>query len=869
MKKIILILSLICIGLFANAQYVVDFEDASKGGYASGTVTLNGIDWNMTEALIGTATADYYVGTKSARLRGNETSSISMLANKTNGIGNVTFKYRRYGTDIQVDWKVEYSTDGGAIWLPVGSAFTASSTGDTLTFNEDVNITNDARIRIVRATLDGNTTTRRLNIDDITLTDFAGGTTDTIATVSSVDATVLENVGTVTVNFALNQAPVLDKTVDFALISGNAAVLNNYTTQTITFAGGSTTASVVLDVTSGIVTGSEVLTFELSNPSADLVLGTNIDYVLTVNQLPTAIAPCSELFFSEYIEGTSSNKAVEIYNPSTTAIDLTNYSVRVYTNGSSAVSSSLTLTGMLNPGQTYIIANSQVSQDILDVANITSGVMNFNGDDALELFNNSDNRPVDVIGEIGVQPTGSWVVGSGSTADFTLRRMSNIDLGTTTWIGDGDTQWDVFPVNTFDGLAWHKNTTCGASIPVVAEIESITSTCVGSEINFVSQSYGGVAPYSYTWDFGNGDDSTTSLSSLVYSYTNANTYNVILTVADANGTQVTAPITVEIFENPTSSFTTDNVVCSDAITINNASTGNTLTYSYNFSSTLTEDTFDASTGNATYTGTAGGYSITQIVTDVNSCIDSSNVMGTITLAEDASFTINNSICQDAVMMLSANNTLGSWSGNGVTDNSDGTGEFDPSGIAPGMTDITYSIMGLCGSSETNQVAVLETPITNFTSSVTGSTVSFTNTSSNVVFAMAMNWDFGDGTPSSNDFTDPSHTYTANGNYTVCLEIVNGNGCSDEVCQQVTIQGIGVENNSKNAFAFYPNPSNGIITITSDASVQLELINIIGKVLYNNTVSGIRTLDFSNFSKGTYFVRTTLNGVTNTEKLILK
>jgi PKD repeat protein len=59
-------------------------------------------------------------------------------------------------------------------------------------------------------------------------------------------------------------------------------------------------------------------------------------------------------------------------------------------------------------------------------------------------------------------------------------------------------------------------------------------------------------------------------------------------------------------------------------------------------------------------------------------------------------------------------------------------------------------MGLCGSSETNQVTVLETPISNFTSSVTGSTVSFTNTSSNVVFAMAMNWDFGDGTPSSND-----------------------------------------------------------------------------------------------------------------------
>jgi hypothetical protein len=133
------------------------------------------------------------------------------------------------------------------------------------------------------------------------------------------------------------------------------------------------------------------------------------------------------------------------------------------------------------------------------------------------------------------------------------------------------------------------------------------------------------------------------LSSLVYNYANANTYNVTLTVTDASGTQTTVPITVEIFENPTSSFTADNTVCSDAITINNASTGNSLTYTYNFSSTLTQDTFDASTGAATYTGTAGGFSITQIVTDANSCIDSSNVMGTITLAEDPSFTINNSI----------------------------------------------------------------------------------------------------------------------------------------------------------------------------------------------------------------------------------
>ena len=44
---------------------------------------------------------------------------------------------------------------------------------------------------------------------------------------------------------------------------------------------------------------------------------------------------CSELFFSEYIEGSSLNKGLEIYNPSMNTIDLSNYSVKIFANGSS------------------------------------------------------------------------------------------------------------------------------------------------------------------------------------------------------------------------------------------------------------------------------------------------------------------------------------------------------------------------------------------------------------------------------------------------------------------------------------------------------------------------------------------------------
>ncbi|GAA0737993.1 GEVED domain-containing protein [Gaetbulibacter jejuensis] len=171
-KKYSLVLIAFLFGFFSiNAQYDVNFEDDSKTGYASGTVTLNGIDWNMTDALIGDLANDWKNGSQSARLRGYGSSSISMLQNKTNGIGTISFDYRRYGTDAQVDWRVEYSIDNGANWIQAGSTFTAPASSVVQTFNATVNITGSARIRIIRETPSG-TANRRLNIDDISISDY-------------------------------------------------------------------------------------------------------------------------------------------------------------------------------------------------------------------------------------------------------------------------------------------------------------------------------------------------------------------------------------------------------------------------------------------------------------------------------------------------------------------------------------------------------------------------------------------------------------------------------------------------------------------------------------------------------------------------
>lgn len=184
LRSIVLFSGLLFFTSAINAQYIVNFEGEGelKPSYASATVTLSGLEWNMTDALITTLEAglpEFINGQRAARMRGYATTSITMLQNKANGIGNITFQYRRYGTDAQVDWKVEYSIDNGSSWIQIGNAFTAPASDDVQTFSENVNVDGNVRIRIKRATEDG-TVNRRLNIDDIIITDNTG--VQTVAT---------------------------------------------------------------------------------------------------------------------------------------------------------------------------------------------------------------------------------------------------------------------------------------------------------------------------------------------------------------------------------------------------------------------------------------------------------------------------------------------------------------------------------------------------------------------------------------------------------------------------------------------------------------------------------------------------------------
>ncbi len=77
----------------------------------------------------------------------------------------------------------------------------------------------------------------------------------------------------------------------------------------------------------------------------------------------TADAPATDLFISEYIEGSASNKAVEIYNGTGADVDLSQYVVELYSNGGAEANDPpLTLStvqAMLGDGEVLVIANAQ------------------------------------------------------------------------------------------------------------------------------------------------------------------------------------------------------------------------------------------------------------------------------------------------------------------------------------------------------------------------------------------------------------------------------------------------------------------------------------------------------------------------------
>jgi uncharacterized protein len=191
----------------------------------------------------------------------------------------------------------------------------------------------------------------------------------------------------------------------------------------------------------------------------------------------SATAAPSELFFSEYIEGSSNNKALEIYNGTGSAINLgtAGYNVQMFFNGSTTAGLTIGLTGTVANEDVFVLAQSSAAAAILAQAHQTNGAGWFNGDDAVVL--RKGTAIVDVIGQIGTDPGTEWGTGDTSTADNTLRRKATVGAGDTNGSDafDPSIGWDGFATDTFDGLGSHS-VTSGLTISDVTVNEGNAGT---------------------------------------------------------------------------------------------------------------------------------------------------------------------------------------------------------------------------------------------------------------------------------------------------------------------------------------------------------------------------------------------------------
>lgn len=204
-----------------------------------------------------------------------------------------------------------------------------------------------------------------------------------------------------------------------------------------------------------------------------------------------ADCPCPErcgadLFLSEYVEGTSWNKALEIANFTGHEVELAGYAIWKITNGgpwSEGASRALSLSGTLAHGAALVVCHGDAAQPIAEVCQLasTADALEFNGDDALALVRNG--AIIDVVGLEGDDPGSGWAIGpvSNATADHTLRRKLDVVDGSDDW-ALAATTWDVLGKDDFADLGRFTVTaTCTASDPPRAALNEIAAASDGSD----------------------------------------------------------------------------------------------------------------------------------------------------------------------------------------------------------------------------------------------------------------------------------------------------------------------------------------------------------------------------------------------------
>ena len=167
-----------------------------------------------------------------------------------------------------------------------------------------------------------------------------------------------------------------------------------------------------------------------------------------------------DLIISSYVEGSSWNKAIELYNGTGKTVDLSKYSLQKQSNGAGYFGSTLKLSGTLDNGKSYVIVHKLAASDLLAKATlVTDSLLQYNGNDAVALVRSGVT--IDMAGQANAGADVMWGV------DLTLQRKATVTHPASTF---NAAEWTTLAIDSYSMLGSHTMTLSTSANPIVQNL---------------------------------------------------------------------------------------------------------------------------------------------------------------------------------------------------------------------------------------------------------------------------------------------------------------------------------------------------------------------------------------------------------------
>lgn len=569
-------------------------------------------------------------------------------------------------------------------------------------------------------------------------------------------------------------------------------------------------------------------------------------YTLSLILLATlSFGQATDLYFSMYGEGSGSNKFLEIYNGTGSAVDLSNYSIELYANGVTAATNTQAFAAgtMIASGDVYVLYATGSNTTIINASDLLSATCNFNGDDAVVL--KKSGTVIDMIGSVGVDPGTGWNVGSTTlgTLNHTMVRKLTVcspnavalssfgtDDTTSEWIVyASDAEWAQIGSHSGCSTTINFSITSPANTAILSP-ETTNASVILSVANFNVANGTGNGHIKYTINGGTAAMKYDTTPIAVP--TTPGNYTVYVELVDNSDVAIVPAKNATVtFTVASYSIVNDLAALRADVLVNGAG-------KYYQVSSAPVITYARSTRNQKYIqdATAG-----ILIDDVPGTISTVMVAGDAISGLKGQTSLFNGLLQ---LLPSENATVAS-SGNTIT----------PQVVT--AADITASI-------ETYESELVQ--INN---------ASFTTADGTMVFALNTNYNLDDGSVIvfRAMFTEANYIgqIVPSGIANRVVLVAEFNGVAQVASRSLADTNLSVKQNEISGLNMYPNPvTNGNLYISSDSNSakSVEIYDILGKQVLNAKVSN-NTVNVSNLKGGAYIVKITEEGKTATRKLIIE